>query len=265
MMEFWVISIGIAGPGLDGWAAARPILAGETEYRPAPLTPPIPKLLSAAERRRCSQSARLAIAAAQDALLAGPLQGEAIATVFTSSDGDGAITQEICKSLAGAAREVSPTSFHNSVYNAPAGYWSIATRSQLSSTSVCAYDVSFAAGLLEAATYTTVERCPVMLVASDLPFPRPLYGIRPVEESFAAALLMTPTSHPDSCMRCEIALAPHQAITAFPATIPESLRSNPAARSLPLLALLARQAADTVRLEYTDESDLVIDCKPEGH
>ena len=88
-MEFWVISIGIAGPGLDGWAAARPILAGETEYRPAPLTPPIPKLLSAAERRRCSQSARLAIAAAQDALLAGPLQGEAIATVFTSSDGDG--------------------------------------------------------------------------------------------------------------------------------------------------------------------------------
>ena len=114
-MEFWVISIGIAGPGLDGWAAARPILAGETEYRPAPLTPPNLKLLSAAERRRCSQSARLAIAAAQDALLAGPLQGEAIATVFTSSDGDGAITQEICESLAGAAREVSPTSFHNSV------------------------------------------------------------------------------------------------------------------------------------------------------
>ncbi|MGC3975197.1 MAG: beta-ketoacyl synthase chain length factor [Nitrospira sp.] len=259
-----MIGIGIAGPGLDGWAAARAILAGTIEYRPTPLTPPIPQLLSSAERRRCSQSARLAIAAAQDALLAGHLQGESIATVFTSSDGDGAITQEICESLAGAARDISPTSFHNSVYNAPAGYWSIATRSQLSSTSVCAYDVSFAAGLLEAAAYTTVERCPVMLVALDLPFPRPLYGIRPVEESFAVALLITPARHPDARMRCEITLAPHQTITAFPAAIPESLRSNPAARSLPLLSVLARQAADTVRLEYTDESDLVVSCEPEG-
>lgn len=262
-MQIRVIGIGIAGPGLDGWARARPILAGEADYRMAPLAPPIPQLLSAAERRRCSQSARLAIAAAQDALLAVSLQGDAIATVFASSDGDGAITQEICESLAGAAKDVSPTSFHNSVYNAPAGYWSIATRSQLSSTSVCAYDASFAAGLLEAATYATVERCPVMLVASDLPFPHPLHAIRPVGESFAAALLLAPTSQPDTLMRCEIRLAPHQTISACPAVIPESLRSNPAARSLPLLAVLARGTADCVRLEYTDESDLVIACEPE--
>ena len=262
-MEIRVMGIGIAGPGLDGWAAARPVLAGETQYRWTALAPPIPKLLSAAERRRCSQSARLAIAAAQDALLSGHVQGDAIATVFASSDGDGAITQEICESLAGAAREVSPTSFHNSVYNAPAGYWSIATRSQLPSTSVCAYDVSFAAGLLEAAAYATVERCPVMLVASDLPFPDPLHGIRPVGESFAAALLMAPTSHPKALMRCDIGLAAPRTVTPFPAAMPASLRSNPAARSLPLLALLARQVADTVHLEYTDETDLVINCVPE--
>lgn len=264
MMQIWVIGIGIAGPGLDGWVTARPILAGDTDFRLTALAPPIPKLLSAAERRRCSQSARLAIAAAQDALLAGPLQGDAIATVFASSDGDGVITQEICESLAGATRDVSPTSFHNSVYNAPAGYWSIATRSQLSSTSVCAYDASFAAGLLEAATYAIVEQCPVMLVASDLPFPSPLHDIRPVGESFAAALLLAPTGRPDALMRCDIGLAPHQTITPFPAAIPDSLRSNPAARSLPLLAALAREAADTVRLAYTDEADLVINCVSKG-
>ncbi len=263
MMEIWVTGVGIAGPGLDGWAAARPVLAGDVGYRLTPLTPAVPNLLSAAERRRCSQSARLAITAAQDALLAGHLRGDAMATVFASSDGDGAITHEICEALAGVAREVSPTSFHNSVYNAPAGYWSIATRSQLSSTSVCAYDASFAAGLLEAAAYATVERCPVMLVASDLPFPVPLHDIRPVGESFAVALLLTAIHSPDALMRCAIGLAPHRTVTVFPAGIPTSLHSNPAARSLPLLAVLARQASGTVRLAYTDETDLVIDCTPE--
>ena len=108
------------------------------------------------------------------------------------------------------AREVSPTSFHNSVYNAPAGYWSIATHSRLASTSVCAYDVSFAAGLFEAAAYATVEHQPVMLIASDLPFPAPLHAIRPVEESFAAALLMTPTARVGSVMRWEISLEPYR-------------------------------------------------------
>ncbi len=264
MMQIWIIGIGIAGPGLDGWAAARPILAGENEYRLTPLAPAVPHLLSAAERRRCSQSGRLAMAAAQDALLGGNIQGDAIATVFASSDGDGAITQEICESLAGAARDVSPTSFHNSVYNAPAGYWSIATRSQLSSTSVCAYDASFAAGLLEAATYATVEQAPVMLVASDLPFPPPLHDIRPVAESFAVAILMAPENRPGALMRCEIGLAPHQRVTAFPDAIPAGLRSNPAARSLPLLAVLARRCDDSVRLDYTDETDLVVHCRPQG-
>ncbi len=262
-MQVFVTSVGIAGPGMDGWAAAQPILTGSTEYRSAPTSRAIPDILSAAERRRSSQSARLAIMAAQDALRAGGLGGDEIATVFASSDGDGAITQEICESLAGNAREVSPTSFHNSVYNAPAGYWSIATRSRQASTSVCAYDVSFAAGLMEAAAYATVEHQPVMLIAFDLPFPAPLYAIRPVEDSFAAALLFSPTATGRAFMRWEINLQPHRAATAFPVELPESLRSNPAARCLPLLTVLARRTAETVALEYSDDNDLVVSCEPE--
>jgi hypothetical protein len=261
-MHVYVTSVGIAGPGLNGWAAAQPILAGETEYQAAPASRAIPDMLSAAERRRSSQTVRLAIMAAQDALLAGGLDGEKIATVFASSDGDGTITHEICESLAGPAREVSPTSFHNSVYNAPAGYWSIATRSRLASTSVCAYDVSFAAGLLEAAAYATVEHEPVMLIASDLPFPAPLHAIRPVEESFAVALLLSPAASSGSLMRWEINLAPHRTTTAFPDGLPGSLRNNPAARCLPLLAVLARRKAEAVALEYSDDTDLVVSCEP---
>ena len=261
-MQVFLTAVGIAGPGMDGWAAAQPILAGHSEYRPAPISRSIPDMLSAAERRRSSPSARLAIRAAQDAFRAGNLKGDEIATVFASSDGDGAITQEICDTLAGPAREVSPTSFHNSVFNAPAGYWSIATHSRLASTSICAFDVSFAAGLIEAAAYATVERQPVMLIASDIPFPAPLHTIRPVEESFAAALLLTPTAPVGPFMQWEITLEPHGTVSAFPDGLPESLRSNPAARCLPLLAVWATRAAETVVLEYSDASDLRVVCEP---
>ncbi len=261
-MQVFLTAVGIAGPGMDGWSAAQPILAGLSEYRPAPVSHSIPDMLSAAERRRSSPSARLAIMAAQDAFRAGSLKGEEIASVFSSSDGDGAITQEICDALAAPAREVSPTSFHNSVFNAPAGYWSIATRSRLASTSVCAFDVSFAAGLIEAAAYAAVEHQSVMLIASDIPFPGPLHAIRPVEESFAAALLLSPAPPAGSFMRWEITLEPHGTATALPDGLPESLRSNPAARCLPLLAVWATRTAQTVVLEYSDDTDLVVSCEP---
>lgn len=263
-MQVFVSNVGIAGPGLNGWADARPVLAGEIAYQAAPTSRATPDILCAAERRRSSQSARLAILAAEDALCAGGLKGEEIATIFASSDGDGAITQEICESLAGLARDVSPTSFHNSVYNAPAGYWSIATHSRLASTSICAYDVSFAAGLLEAATYAVVEREAVMLVASDLPFPAPLHAIRPVADSFAAAILISPSPAPGSFVRCEVSLQPRSSSTAFPEGLPERLRSNPAARSLPLLAVFAKRMIATVRIEYSDNHDVVVSCEPRG-
>ncbi|MCP3850831.1 MAG: beta-ketoacyl synthase chain length factor [Gammaproteobacteria bacterium] len=47
-------------------------------------------------------------------------------------------------------RPVPPTRFHNSAHNAPAGYWSIATKSQTASTSITAYRNSLSASLLEA-------------------------------------------------------------------------------------------------------------------
>ena len=101
-----------------------------------------------------------------------------------------------------------------------------------------------------------------MLIASDLPFPAPLHTIRPVEESFAAALLLSPTATGRTFMRWQIRLEPHRTVTAFPAGIPEGLHSNAAARCLPLLAVLARCTAETVALEYSDDHNLVVFCEP---
>ena len=262
-MQVCIQSVGLVGPGLDGWACARSIFAGQDPYRLKPTPQLIPDILASTERRRSSDVARLAIAAAQEALRSSGLAGDQVATVFASSDGDGRITDQICAALARFEREISPTSFHNSVHNAPAGYWSIATGSQLASTNVCAYDLSFAAGLLEAAAQTIVEHQPVMLIASDLPFPVPLHVFRPVEHSFAAAILMTPSAAKTSLMRWDIGFEPSRPATSYPEELPRSLYSNPAARCLPLLATLARGKTETVSLDYLDDDrSLVISCEP---
>lgn len=257
-MECVVLAVGVLGPGLDGWATTRAILTGTVQHEMKPTAKPVPDILPAVERRRSSEAARLAIAVAQEALRAADVPREAMATVFTSSDGDGEITHKICESLAGPDRDVSPTLFHNSVYNAPAGYWSIATHSHSGSTSLCAYDVSFAAGLLEAAVQVTVDHRPVMMVASDLPSPGPLQEARPVGHSFAAAVLLAPSATGDPLARWRITVEPHRPATSHPAAIDAGVRSNPAARCLPLLAALAAGTAQTVWLDYLDGLSLAV-------
>ncbi|MEN0077042.1 MAG: beta-ketoacyl synthase chain length factor, partial [Paracraurococcus sp.] len=135
-----IAGIGLLGPGLPGWAASRPILLGEVPWAPAePLIPP-PALLPPTERRRTSLVIRLALAAASEAVAGAPDRA-ALETVFVSSNGDGAIIGSILAALhepAGVA--LSPTQFHNSVHNAPAGYWHIAAGSAAPSLSLGGHD-----------------------------------------------------------------------------------------------------------------------------
>jgi len=82
-----------------------------------------------------------------------------------------------CKTLASDDRSISPTRFHNSVHNAPAGYWGIASGAMTPATVLCAHDASFGAGLLEALTQLAVdgslgfERGGTLLIAYDMPIP----------------------------------------------------------------------------------------------
>ena len=57
-----------------------------------------------------------------------------------------------------ASGSISPTRFHNSVHNAAAGYWGIATGATAAANALCAYDASFGAGLLEALTQVHTSR-----------------------------------------------------------------------------------------------------------
>ena len=96
------------------------------------------------------------------------------------------------QTLSQDAAAMSPTLFHNSVFNASAGYWTIASQSRARSTTVSAGDGSFAAGVLEAATRSRSTSRPVLLVAADMPFPASLASCEVTGEPFACALLLAP-------------------------------------------------------------------------
>src|SRR5262249_34582118 len=146
--------------------------------------------------------------------------------------------------------DVSPTRFHNSVHNAPAGYWAIALSNRAPSTSLCANDASFGAGLLEAIAYIATENEPSLLVAYDLPHPEPLKPLWPIDDPFASAFVLVRDERGDRLASIEVTLESGdgcEPASTWPPMLPVSLAANPAALCLPLVALLAR---DDVRSAY---------------
>lgn len=255
-MRLHVEGIGVLGPGLQGWQAARAVLAGAEPYAPARTVIPASDLLPPAERRRAGVPVRLALAVGREAFLHAGRDAAATATVFTSSSADGEILHQLCEAVATPEREVSPTKFMNSVHNAAAGYWSIATQSREPSTSLCAYDASFAAGLLEAAVQAGVEGKPVALIAYDQPYPEPLHATRPLACEFGVALVLSPeASSPLAALELEL-VPPQAEETRLAGELEATRLGNPAARSLPLLAALARGAASEVVLACAGGSTL---------
>lgn len=263
-MRLWIESVGLAGPGLCGWQASRVILAGDADYVYAPTVLVPSALLPAAERRRTGVPVKLALAVGAEAFASVGREPASVATVFTSSGGDSDNVHAICETLASPEREVSPTRFHNSVHNAAAGYWSIATGSRQPSTSLCAYDWSFAAGLLEAAALIAADRHAVALIAYDQQYPPPLHAARPIGANFGVALLLMPEPTAHSIATLDVTFASSAAsATAMAEPALEALRATvPAARCLPLLAALARAAEQTVILDSGTASHLSVTVEP---
>ncbi|MGA1858527.1 beta-ketoacyl synthase chain length factor [Azospirillum sp. 11R-A] len=244
-MRAYVEGIGLLGPGLPGWEQSRAILTGEAAYVAAPAVLTASPLLPPAERRRSVPTVKLAMAVGAEALAQAGRDAATVATVFTSSSGDPDTLHQILDSLASEERDISPTRFHNSVHNAPAGYWSIATRCREPSTSLSAHDESFQTGLLEAAAEVSSDGWTVTLIAYDLPYPGPLSKVRPIAGAFGTALVLTPqpTGHCLASLDIELSRGDEPVSRMVDIGL-EALRTgNPTARSLPLLAALARVSA----------------------
>lgn len=254
--------LGVLGPGFCNWPQAAAVLSGMQAYRAAPTVLPAPTILAAAERRRTGRVVKLALGVALEAVAEAGADPTKLASVFSSSGGDGDNCHELCQALALATREISPTRFANSVHNAAAGYWSIGTGAMAESNVLCAYDASFSAGLLEALSQIAADRVPVLLVAYDSEYPQPLRAKRPIPECFGVAMVLTPQENAGSLAKLSAAFT-----AAEPDRLPdaelESLRSSiPAARSLPLLKLLASRQAGSTILEYLDLLHVDVQVQP---
>ena len=257
-----VEAVGLLGPGLAGWASGREILRGSAPFIPQPTIIPVPATLPAAERRRAVRVVNLAMAVGHEATVGIAGDITRLPTVFASSVADTTTCDELLRTLAADDRQVSPTRFHNSVHNVAAGYWSIATGDTASYTMVCAYDGSFAAGLIEAMSLVATSGSKAMLIAYDLDYPSPLREKRAIGEAFAVALLLRPPASAVSEGRLTCSLDGEPADSMSPPELEKLRRSAPAARALPLLQIVASGRAGIARLEYLDNLRLVASVTP---
>ncbi len=266
VISFRVLGVGLVGPGLTSWADAQTVLRGEAPYASAAAVIPAPTCLPPAERRRAGLATKVALSAADAACRDAGVAAASLPSVFTSSSGDGVNCHTLCESLASPDRMLSPTRFTNSVHNAPAGYWHIAVGSHSASTSLCAYDDSFDVGLMAALTQLACTGQPVLLVASDAPYPEPLKAKRPIPDAMGVALVLAPVdaeagidagaeggpgTTASGVIRASLAPIPagDRTTTSCADEGLEAVRRTlPTGRALPLLEALARGAATTIVL-----------------
>ena len=244
-----------SAPACADWPSAAPCCAASglrTARRPCCRRR---RSLPAAERRRASRVVKLALARRPR----GRRRRRAptprtLATVFTASGGDGHNCHALCETLASADRQMSPTRFHNSVHNAAAGYWGIATRRDGAVASPVRLRRQLRrrpAGGAGAGRASTASRC------CWSPTTRPTRSrctrSAPVPDAFGVALLLAPQRGAGSLARIAVGARPTAAPRRMADAALEALRADDPGRCarLPLLQRLARGAAGARRRSTT--------------
>lgn len=264
MMRLSIEAVSVVAPGLAGWENSRAILAGQSAYRPEPVPAFSPDILPPNERRRITPTIRIALQAAAAALQDSGVAPHETVTVFASESGDLDVCDRVCAALASPGRPVSPTDFHNSVHNAPAGYWAIGNACRLPSTSLSAGSASFSAGLIEAALLALGGEHPVLLLCYESGTPAALTRLWPVEQPFATGIVLSRRGSARSLGQLSMTVTEGTApaTQSRTAKLAARLRHNSGAAGLPLLETLARGTTGTCRLPYLNGAHVLVEFRP---
>jgi len=192
MNTVYIDGVAFWAPTLPHWDAARAAFRGEGQALDVPAKRPAPQLLPPAERRRATDTVALALEVASAACTAAQREPATLPSVFVSAHGDLGVNDYMCSTLATAPTMLSPTRFHNSVHNAPAGYWTMGTACHEASTALTAYEHSFANGLLAAATQCLADGRAVLLVGYDVTAVGALATVTRSDGLLAMALVISP-------------------------------------------------------------------------
>ena len=258
-----VTGIGAWLHGAPDWPSLRGVLSGERVLDDDAPAKPVACVLPAAERRRAPDGVRLAAEVAAQACAMAGVDPAKLPCVFASSHGEVAITDYVCETLAQLPLELSPTKFHNSVLNAPAGYWTIATGCAAASSAVTAHHASFAAGLLEAVAFACAEATPVLFASCDVASTGPLADMTRTTLAFGVALVLVP----EATAGARLHLALHEGTVGDPAPATLALRrvagDNPAnAQALALLSTLAHRHPARLSLPLSSGLSLDMEITP---
>ena len=258
-----IAGIGVWSPEVRNWEEAAAALCGNVEIAANSTLRPAPSALPPTERRRAPESVLLGVEVAQQACEMAGVAARDLPHVFASSYGDLPINDYLCETLAQSPLEVSPIRFHNSVHNAPAGYWAIATGCTCSSTAISAGDVTFGAGLLET-SLIAASTGRALLAAYDVPAAGPLRDVVACDSKFAVGMVLAAEcAKPVARIRIALGNNPAAAELAPDASVLHaSHHDNPAARSLALLQAIARKEPGVVRVAAGPHLMLEVEILP---
>lgn len=245
--------IGWCSPGLADWSAARAALREGAVLERVGAARSTPALLPANERRRAPEIVQLACDIAGQACAMSGRNPADLPCVFATMHGDLAITENLCVTLAGNPLELSPTRFHNSVLNAAAGYWTVATQCHAASNAVSASGASFAAGLFEAAVEAHADGIPTLFAAYDARAEGPLAETMRLELTWGIALVLNPQRGP----RTQATLHLRHDGRAQAASPPDT--GTPFEAALPLFTSLAHDRSGKVCIASGHSTALVIE------
>jgi len=262
-MRLSINGIGISSRGFQNWDEFQTVSA-TLAADAATWNVPSPSQIPGRERRRAPSLVKLAVEVAHQACDMSGIDKTEVASVFCSAMGDSEIATYICQTLAGPAKVLSPTKFHNSVHNAPAGYWSISAENRAPSSSVAGSRYSFPVALLEASVLATAECRPVLLVAADIQVRGPYERVYPIENPFGAGLLIQ--NQAIDAAGWSITLEYRSGRVDWPALnnsfLQELSETNPAARCLSLIEAMGLQERTAIEWPLNESSYLHLELSP---
>jgi len=234
-IDLHLAGFAVLAPGIPDRATLLALLDGAPWQDTTPR--PESTLLSPRERRRAPTTVLWSLAVAEAACADAGIDPADTQAVFASGMGDLELVDRICSTLADNPAALSPTVFHNSVHNAPAGYWTIGAQATADTTALSAYRDSLAAALIESAARAACDARPILLLSYDIPGPPPTTDFWQTRRGFAAAVVLTVHATANSIgLRIEPGVAAQPALR-LPVALQAMVDDNPAAHILSLLAL----------------------------
>jgi len=264
MKTVYLDGIGIEAPGLSSWDQAALILRGESPYQFEKNAQPVATLIPKNERRRASETIHLAVHVADNAVNHAKVNPQSLINIFSSYRGALKIVNHICNALTLPEHPVSPTQFHNSVYNSPAAYWSIATDTRAPSTSIACGESSFPAGLLSAACAST-EKQGVLLVMYDVESPKPFDKKYPIEFNCGIALVLMPLQSDNSLAKLEInfqSCRTRETDIKLNPSLEKLMSGNASAQPLSILSAVANRESCDLSYNYLEKAAVEVKVQP---